>query len=402
MGKQNDFESFCKKQNKLYLLDEWDYNKNYNMPEPSIIKYNSSLNIWWKCPNGHSYYRTVAARTIFDMGCKECKHENLAIGTQYGCLSIVDDFSAYKREVADIKIAKLEQSKLDFIAGKKSENNNFDSVETFDRWIEKFKNTEVYKCQCKCGKTYFFKEDEFLRKKRKYCSEDCEIKKLHITSIQNTYERVKDDSYDINFSNTIHESLQVLECIDENFEKLHSYIPRLTRGGGTYKLYKKYKCRCYLCGKTYEFLSSDFEIKNDIYGKNATKGYYSEACCSCHKISSFQWRTVDILKKYNIKYKVEVSFQDLYGIGNKKLLRYDFAIYDDKNNVKYLIECQGEQHYRPVEEFGGDSQYNIQKENDKLKRDYANKNNIEIIEIPYTCDTYEKEEEFLKSNCILP
>ena len=148
-------------------------------------------------------------------------------------------------------------------------------------------------------------------------------------------------------------------------------------------------------------MSSEFEIRNDSYGINATKGYYSNAYCDCHKISSFQWRTINIFKEYNVNYKVEVSFDDLIGVGNKNLLRYDFAILDDYNNIKYFIECQGEQHYKPVKEFGGNFQYNIQKENDQLKRDYANKRNIPMIEIPYTCNTYEKEEEFLKSNKII-
>ena len=152
------------------------------------------------------------------------------------------------------------------------------------------------------------------------------------------------------------------------------------------KICKKYKCQCYLCKKEYIFKSIDFEIKSDDHGRNADKGYYSTAYCNCHKISSFQWRTVDIFKKYNINYKVEVSFPDL--MGTKNLLKYDF-------------ECQGKQHYEPVKEFGGKSQFEYQVRNDKRKYEYAKKNNITLIEIPYTCNTYEKELEFLQNNKVI-
>lgn len=133
--------------------------------------------------------------------------------------------------------------------------------------------------------------------------------------------------------------------------------------------------------------------------EQATKGYYSKAYCDCHKISSFQWRTIKIFEENNIKYKVEISFPDLKGSSN--LLRYDFAIYNPNGSIKCLVECQGIQHYEPVKEFGGDIQFEHQVENDKSKLVYANIHNITLVEIPYTCNTYEKEIEFLKQHAVI-
>ena len=319
----------------------------------------------------------------------------LPIGTKNGCLTIIDDFSAYQNEVANKEIKKLEKEKQDFINGIKMETNNFESVDTFDDWIKHYKNAKYYKCQCRCGQIHFLDKSRFLWKRHRYCSNDCGIKKKHNQNILDSYERVKDESYDKKLLNTFFESLEIIECVNDEYEKLYSYHDKRKKGGGTYKVYKIYKCRCYLCGKEYEIISSQFEIKNDTYGSNATKGYYCNACCDCHKISSFQWRTIELFHKYNVNYRVEVSFPGLYGIGKKNQLRYDFAIYDKDGNIKYLIECQGEQHYKPLKEFGGNYQYNVQKENDNLKREYADKNMIKLIEIPYKCNTYEKEEEFL-------
>lgn len=102
------------------------------------------------------------------------------------------------------------------------------------------------------------------------------------------------------------------------------------------------------------------------------------------------------MQEYDIKYRVEFSFPDLYGIEQKKLLRFDFAIFDSENNIKCLIECQGEQHYKPIKEFGGNTQYEVQVKNDELKRSYVEKRKIQLVEIPYTCNTYEKEVDYLK------
>ena len=107
------------------------------------------------------------------------------------------------------------------------------------------------------------------------------------------------------------------------------------------------------------------------------------------------------MQEYNIKYRVEYSFPDLYGIAQTKLLRFDFAIFDSENKIKCLIECQGEQHYKSVEEFGGNTQYKVQVENDNLKRLYAEKRKIQLVEIPYTCNTYEKEIDYLKKHGII-
>ena len=73
----------------------------------------------------------------------------------------------------------------------------------------------------------------------------------------------------------------------------------------------------------------------------------------------------------------------------------------DMNNLKCLIECQGEQHYKPAQEFGGINQFENQVKNDELKRTYAKEHNIPLIEIPFTCNTYEKEVKFLKQYNII-
>lgn len=68
-----------------------------------------------------------------------------------------------------------------------------------------------------------------------------------------------------------------------------------------------------------------------------------------------------------------------------------------------LIECQGEQHFRPVQYFGGEARFEIQQAHDKLKREYANLIDLPLIEIPYTCRTYDDISRVLSSlfQCVI-
>lgn len=89
----------------------------------------------------------------------------------------------------------------------------------------------------------------------------------------------------------------------------------------------------------------------------------------------------EILIKNNVGFKAQYSFPNLKGDFNS-VLRFDFAIFE-KGQLKYLIEYQGEQHYRPYC-FDTEERFLLRQKYDQLKRDYCKKNNVILIEIPYT------------------
>ena len=82
-------------------------------------------------------------------------------------------------------------------------------------------------------------------------------------------------------------------------------------------------------------------------------------------------------------------------------MRFDFAILNENNDIKYLIECQGRQHYEIGGGYGGYASLDARQKRDEQKRKYAQEHSIQLIEIPYTCDTYEKEEEYLKTSGVI-
>lgn len=205
------------------------------------------------------------------------------------------------------------------------------------------------------------------------------------------------DWYDKNLTNTVHESLYISSCVDNH------YISPIDN-----KCHKLYRCECKLCGALYEFVDDDFKIEPYPHVQQFSTedriitGYWSEAHCNCHLMSSFQWKVIKILKEYNIKYDVEITFNDLISSYDRKtLLAYDFGIYNPDGSYKYLIECNGVQHYKPVYNLGGTLTYERQKNNDIRKRAYADSHMIPLIEIPYTTNKLFEIKNILKAHHII-
>lgn len=98
-------------------------------------------------------------------------------------------------------------------------------------------------------------------------------------------------------------------------------------------------------------------------------------CPKCF-LSKMEEKVSNYLKNKNIFFETQKTFDDL--IDTRKL-SYDFYI--PSRNL--LIECQGEQHYRPVNIFGGIKQFRLQLHHDWMKRKYARDNNIKLLAIPY-------------------
>lgn len=83
--------------------------------------------------------------------------------------------------------------------------------------------------------------------------------------------------------------------------------------------------------------------------------------------------------KLNINYKTQYGFRELKS--NKGwMLKFDFAIFDNNENLMCLIEYQGQQHYDNSYGWFGEQQRN---ETDPLKRNYCKNNNIPLFEIRY-------------------
>lgn len=130
------------------------------------------------------------------------------------------------------------------------------------------------------------------------------------------------------------------------------------------KTYPKVYATCTQCGSTKIYIVSQVR-------QRVTKA------CSCFSVkSNGEVLIATALKELNIEYETQKIFDDLKVKSN---LSYDF--YLPKENI--LIEFQGQQHYKPIEKFGGQEQFERQVQHDKIKKDYAQKNNYRFLEISY-------------------
>lgn len=98
-------------------------------------------------------------------------------------------------------------------------------------------------------------------------------------------------------------------------------------------------------------------------------------CPVCSKSMSDGERQIQrFLKSHGLSFVRRFVPGDLK---DKSNLRYDFKI----GNV--LIEFQGQQHYRPVDYFGGLNHFRLQQKHDQMKRDWAKDNGFDLVEIRY-------------------
>ena len=131
---------------------------------------------------------------------------------------------------------------------------------------------------------------------------------------------------------------------------------------------RRWLCRCN-CGTEVEALSYWL-----------TSGHVrSCGCLRSETHSSAEIFIRKILDEKNIPYIAEYAFPDCVGVKGWKL-RFDFYL----PKHKMAIEYDGQQHYRPVEFWGGTEKHELQQENDAIKNSYCSNNGILLLRLPYT------------------
>ena len=177
---------------------------------------------------------------------------------------------------------------------------------------------------------------------------------------------------------------------------------------------------CWKCKNNYpKDISSFIDIANIIHNNryNYSKSVYKNALYKieiiCNKHGSFfqspnkhitlkqgcpkckRSKGVDkicsILDNFNIKYENEKSIIGCVS-KNNKLLHFDILI---NNNI--VIEYDGEQHFIPIEKWGGEKNLKNIKERDLIKDNFCKENNIKIFRISYKENIEERMEYIISS-----
>lgn len=113
-----------------------------------------------------------------------------------------------------------------------------------------------------------------------------------------------------------------------------------------------------------------------IFKQKASYHLAGSGCNICYIKSKGEKLISNILDKKGVYFEQQKRFHDCK---YKGILYFDF--YLEKLNI--LIEFNGIQHYKPVQKFGGEETFKIQKIKDDIKIKYCQKNNIKLIIIMY-------------------
>jgi len=256
---------------------------------------------------------------------------------------------------------------------------------------------------CKCEKEFKTDYNNFVYQNKRQCNKCSKRTKWTYNMIKNFIEVESDSGCKLitkesEYKNTSQKLLILCGCGKYEFmTSFENFISKV-----------KHKQYCYKCGRikwTYEkakiFVNDtgcelltqeeDYENGNSWVKIKCNCGNLftirfcnfrtgTKQCLECI-ISKGEKRIKDLLIKYSFPYDLQYTFSDLKGIGGG-LLKFDSSVFwdEDKTKLRMLIEYDGIFHY--IKQYKDDGFETLQI-HDKLKNEYCQNNNINLIRIPY-------------------
>lgn len=203
-----------------------------------------------------------------------------------------------------------------------------------------------YICECSCGTI----QSVFGASLKNECSKSCGCLKA-----QKTKQRFEDEA-----RTHIGEHYGLLEIKD-----------CFVKNGGYY-----FHCQCE-CGN---------EV--DVSRRHLFNGYTSSCGCINSKANEMMAK---ILTRYNIPFKREYRFEDCR---DKNTLPFDFALFNNEDELIGLIENNGSQHYSARgTQWNTPERLVYTQKHDYIKQQFAENANIPLLIIPY--QFFDELEKFL-------
>lgn len=131
--------------------------------------------------------------------------------------------------------------------------------------------------------------------------------------------------------------------------------------------------------------------KHGMFKQSPKNHFITTGCsqCSYEELQSKACKDIEqLIKSFN--YIKEYRFNDCK---NVKQLPFDFYIED----FNLCIEYDGEQHFKPIEHWGGEESHQRTVINDSIKNNYCNDNNINLLRISYNEDHIKVLKEYFKT-----
>lgn len=363
------------------IAKDWFFEKNREITPKDVFSKSNKI-YWWKCKKGCFYDMQIDIRTIQGCGCPYCAKKRIGFGNDFGSkhpellkewdydknidLSPSDFFPSspikvfwkckkgcsYKSTI-DNKVHG--KTNCPYCSGNRvNEYNNLlhNKPHLGKTWnyLKNKKSPSMYSIGSKYLASWICSKcgDEFNREV-KSINEKCKCRKC---SYSDSGKRNRDS-----YSKVIND-----------FKLVH----------GDKYIYEKIK---------YELSSKKVEIVCRKHGSffQTPNNHVGGAGCPRCKETFGERKIKNTLKLLGVQYKEQKTFKGL--VGDSSRLRIDFFITHLEGvelNQKIIIEYNGEQHYRPIDFFGGQKQFDKQQRYDQKKRDFAKDKGFKMIEIRYT------------------
>ena len=321
--------------------------------------------------------------------CKDCGYEWKAIprsvlNSKHGCSK-----------------CKLNQSKHE-----RAKQNFLKKLDT-EKWeFMQFNSPSDVMVKCKiCGNIRHTTSDNILRFGCKRCSSRIQNEPFKLTTEEfiTRARKIHSDKYDYSKVVYINYKTPVIIICPEHGEFLQTPNKHLSGHG------------CPKCAgrnwNTEDFIKKAREIHGDKYDYSKVKfaKMIEKVCivcpehgefwqspqvhlymkCGCPKCSQSHGERIvsQILNNLGVTYNIQCHIQNPYN-SNKFVVDF-YLLY---NNEQYIIEYNGEQHYRPVNFFGGEERFEKQVARDTDLAKYCLENNIHLITLEYFLTDQEIQE----------
>lgn len=200
-------------------------------------------------------------------------------------------------------------------------------------------NKTQWKCQCDCGNEYIGFTDSLRQGKLRSCG--ClRTETAHKNGLA-----------------------QLVDLTGQRFGKL-----TVIKYNGSQRKRSSWLCQCD-CGNQVIVNQQELQVGDTI-------------SCGCVRSSFGEKQIEQILQDKNLNYQKEFSFSDLKSEKNVPL-RFDFAVFNNNQELLFLIEYDGEQHFSHKSEKIWHDTLEAHQKRDQLKNNYCIQHNYKLYRIPY-------------------
>ena len=322
---------------------------------------NAIITLWCGI-EGHEYIQSTFANLLYknSFHCRECKKDNRIKEIE----KIIEN---------KYKIISIDYVSDDWIKSRATLWCGIEGHEYIEVSFKSIINGNIIGCKLCRKKKHILKIKEEVEKTGKKLIEIKEYneKDYHKSRIIVSCGNKNHKPIETSLNKIINSNVKCKDCIkEENINKMILYL-----NSTQYRFNKVIKyCESDYMKSTIEIICPKDETH--VYTVRFSSFKYEGKRCPHCGMTYGEHEVANILKRYNIKYKFQYKYKDCRFINP---LPFDFYLPD----YNILIEYDGEQHYKPIDLFGGEENFKYTKQNDNIKNKYCNDNNIKLIRIPY-------------------